>query len=135
MRGGERSINHLSGEHEDIMLLGGHDGIDDQAAEATGTTCYCDSDHDFKSCIEAIKARKAVVLMRLKRGKLLIDALLSSYGYPLYITRGRDLTLFEAACSSYPSLHSRSVDDVYSPDDLQSLIQLSAFEQHLRIES
>jgi hypothetical protein len=60
MRGGERAINHLSGEHEDIVLFGGYDGIDNQAAEATGSTCYCDSDHDFKGCIEVIKAKKAV---------------------------------------------------------------------------
>lgn len=60
MGGGERSINHLSGEHEDVVLFGGYDGIDDQTAEATGTTCYCDSDHGFRSYIDAIQEKKNV---------------------------------------------------------------------------
>jgi hypothetical protein len=48
--------------------------------------------------------------------------------YPIYIACGQDLTLVEATSSSYAGLHSRSLDDVHSPDDLQSL----TFEQHLR---
>lgn len=61
MRDGERLINHLSGEHEDVVLFGGCDGIDNQTAEATGTTCYCDSGHDFRSYIDVIEEKKAVV--------------------------------------------------------------------------
>lgn len=52
--GGERSINHLSREHEDVVLFSGYDSLDDQEAEATGSTCYCDSDHSFKGYIDAI---------------------------------------------------------------------------------
>lgn len=42
------------------MFFCGYDGVDDQAAEATGTTCYCDSDHDFRSYIDAIGKKKHV---------------------------------------------------------------------------
>lgn len=52
------SINYLSGEHENVVFFGGYDGVDDQAAEATGTTCYCDSDHDFSSNIDTIGEKK-----------------------------------------------------------------------------
>lgn len=52
---------HISGEHEDVVLFGGGDGIDDQAPEAASSTCYCDSDHDFKNCIAAIEREKSLI--------------------------------------------------------------------------
>jgi hypothetical protein len=36
------------------VLFGGYDGLDDQEAEATGSTCYCNSGHNFKCYIDAI---------------------------------------------------------------------------------